>query len=134
MFFSTQNQVGTSRALGVHLPSIPYPTVRFPHTVEYMYLATIGMMLGAPLSVAAFLWKCMLPITLGNAIRGAVFVGVYNWWVYLRWEDGENDRKGGLSLDGQLGENGSWDLPSSANEYDNETMGIEQTFDEWNII
>ena len=49
----------------------------------------------------------MLPITLGNAIGGAVFVGAYNWWVYLHCEDGENDRKGGLSLDGHLGENGS---------------------------
>lgn len=53
---------------------------QIPHLVEYMYMASICMMLGARLTVGAFLWKCMLPITLDNAIGGAVFVGVYNWW------------------------------------------------------
>ena len=107
MFFGTQNHDGISKALGLHLPFLISTTVRYPHTVEYMYLASIGMMLGSPLSIAAFLWKCLLPITLGNTIGGAVFVGVYNWWVYLHCEDGEGDQKGGLSLDGHSEENGS---------------------------
>ena len=107
MFFGTQNHDGISKALGLHIPFFISTTVRYPHTVEYMYLASIGMMLGAPLSVGAFLWKCLLPITLGNSIGGAVFVGVYNWWVYLHCEDGERYRKGGLSVEGHLGENGS---------------------------
>lgn len=42
----------------------------------------------------------MLPVTLGNAIGGAVFFGAYWWWVYLHCEDGEYERKGVLSLDG----------------------------------
>lgn len=107
MFFGTQNHDGISKALGLHLPFFMSTTARFPHTVEYMYLASLGMMLGAPLSVGAFLWKCMLPITLGNAIGGALFVGAYNWWVYLHCENGEDGRKGGLSLDGHMDSNGS---------------------------
>lgn len=47
----------------------------------------------------------MLPITLSNAIGGAVFVGAYKWWVYLHCEDGERDGGGGLSLDGHMGAN-----------------------------
>lgn len=101
MFFGTQNQDGISKALGLHLPFFISTTARFPHTVEYMYLSTIGMMLGAPLSVGGFLWKCMLPITLGNALGGAVFVGAFNWYVFMhaegnekakdRWADGMVD-------------------------------------------
>ena len=107
MFFGTQNYDGISKALGLHLPFFISTNVQFPHTVEYMYLTSIGMMLGAPVSVAAFLWKCMLPITLGNTVGGAVFVGAYNWWVYVYCEDGESNRKGALSLDGHIESNGS---------------------------
>ena len=107
MFFGTQNQDGISKALGLHLPFFISTSIRFPHLVEYMYLASIGMMLGAPLSVGAFLWKCLLPITLGNTMGGAVFVGTYNWWVYLHCEDGERDKSGGLRLDDDMGVNGS---------------------------
>lgn len=80
MFSGTQNQDGISKTLGLHIPFFIIITVRSPHLVEYMYMASICMMLGARLTVGAFLWKCMLPITLDNAIGGAVFVGVYNWW------------------------------------------------------
>lgn len=44
------------------------------------------MMLGAPLSAGDFLWKCMLPITLGNALGGAIFVGAFNWYVFIHAE------------------------------------------------
>ena len=99
MFFGTQNQDGISKALGLHLPFFMSTTARYPHTVEYMYLTSIGMMLGAPLSVGGFLWKCMLPITLGNSVGAAVFVGLYNWWVYLYCEDGKNTGEGFLGLE-----------------------------------
>ena len=87
MLFGTQNHDGVSKAIGLHLPFFISTTARFPHTVEYMYLGSTGMMLGAPLSVGGFLWKCMLPITLGNTIGGALFVGAYNWWVLMYCED-----------------------------------------------
>jgi formate/nitrite transporter FocA (FNT family) len=31
-----------------------------------------------------FLWKNLLPVTLGNIIGGAVFVGMSYWGAYLR--------------------------------------------------
>ncbi|TKA81956.1 hypothetical protein B0A49_02533 [Cryomyces minteri] len=87
MFMGTQNGDGISKALGLHLPFFLATTARLPHTVKYMYYASAGMMMGAPLSVGGFLWKCMLPITLGNTIGGAVFTGAYNWWVFMYCED-----------------------------------------------
>lgn len=101
MFLGTQNHDGISKAIGLHLPFFMSTTARYPHTVEYMYLTSIGMMLGAPLSVGGFIWKCLLPITLGNSVGGAVFVSAYNWWVYLHCEDGKASREDGfVSLNG----------------------------------
>jgi len=94
MFFGTQNHDGISKALGLFLPFLISTTAKFLHTVEYMYLGLTGMMLGAPLSVGGFLYKCMLPITLGNTIGGALFTGLYSWWVLLRCGDGEKTGSG----------------------------------------
>jgi len=89
MLLGTQNMDGISKALGLWLPFVVATTVEFPHTVEYMYLVPMGMMLGAPLSVGGFVWKCLLPIVVGNSIGGAVFTGLYHWWVYLKCKNGQ---------------------------------------------
>jgi formate/nitrite transporter FocA (FNT family) len=38
----------------------------------------------ASLSWVSFLWKNLLPVTIGNIIGGAVFVGLSYWSAYLR--------------------------------------------------
>lgn len=55
LFLGTQSNDGVSKAMGLHLPFFISVTARFPHTVKYMSLASLGMMLGAELSVAKFL-------------------------------------------------------------------------------
>ncbi|KAF2873632.1 Formate/nitrite transporter [Massariosphaeria phaeospora] len=100
MFVGSQNQDGISKALGLHLPFFISTAIEFPHTVEYMYLGSLAMMLGAEMSVWMFFWKCLLPVTLGNIIGGALFTGAYLWWVYLYCEDGER-AKDWLLSDGQ---------------------------------
>jgi formate transporter len=45
------------KAIGLHLPFFISVAPRFPHTVEYMYVASLGMLLAAELSVVGFLWK-----------------------------------------------------------------------------
>ena len=57
-----------------------------------MYEASLGIMLGAPLSVPAYFYRCLLPITLGNFIGGAVFTGAYFWYVNLYSEDGKKTK------------------------------------------
>lgn len=83
MFLGTQNQDGISKALCLHFPFMISASSRFPHIVEYMYLATAGMQLGAPLSIVGFMWKCLLPVTLGNIVGGAFFTGSYLWWIHV---------------------------------------------------
>lgn len=108
MFLGTQNNDGISKAVGLHLLFLISVAVRFPHTVEYMYLTSQGMMLGAKMSFVGFFGRAMLPISLGNTVGGAVFMGLYEWWVFLHcggggkkivtfaddarlhWQDGED--------------------------------------------
>lgn len=86
MFMGSQNHDGISKALGLYLPFFLSVAARFPHTVEYMYLTAVGIMLGAPLSWGAYFWKCLLPITLGNTIGGALLTGAYSWFVFIEYE------------------------------------------------
>ena len=89
MFLGTQFLDGISKALGLHLPFFVSIVAAFPHTVEIMYDAFLGMLLGAPLSIPAFFFHCLLPVTLGNFVGGAVFTGAYFWYVNICCEDGE---------------------------------------------
>lgn len=94
MFLGTQNQDGISKSLALHLPFFVSTASKFPHTVEYMYLASTGMMLGADLSIGGYFWKCLLPITLGNTIGGAFLTGAYLYYVNIQCE---NSRKAKLN-------------------------------------
>jgi len=101
MFLGTQCHDGVSKFLGLHLPFFISTTAKCPHTVEYMYLGAVGMMLGAPLSVGAYFWKCLLPITLGNIVGGSLFTGAYLWWVFIVCADekaGHGDSNGWASV------------------------------------
>lgn len=86
MLLGSQNRDGISKALGLHLPFFISTAAKFPHTVEYMYLGATGLFLGARLTVGMFLWKCLLPIILGNTL-GAMFTGSYNYWVFIKRGD-----------------------------------------------
>lgn len=97
MFMGSQNHDGISKALGLYLPFFLSVAARYPHTVEYMYLCAVGILLGAPLNWAAYFWKCLLPITLGNTIGGALLTGAYSWLVYI-----EYDRKKQPVIRGEL--------------------------------
>lgn len=102
MVFGTQNRDGISKALGLQLPFFISTVAKFPHTVEYMYLGTTGMMLGSRMTIAMFLWKCMLPIILGNSIGGA-FTGAYNYWVFIKRADDKerSNNRDWLRTDGE---------------------------------
>jgi len=105
MLLGTQNHDGISKALALHLPFFVATAASMPHLVKFMYLGLTAMMLGAPMSVGMFFGKCLLPITLGNTIGGAVFTGAYSWWVHVYCAD-EKAGKGVGGFGGIRLENG----------------------------
>jgi len=74
-----------------------FVAIGFEHSVANMYFIPTGILLmnvagisgiqGVDPSVLGwinFLWRNLLPVTIGNVIGGAVFVGMSYWGAYLR--------------------------------------------------
>ncbi len=63
----------------------------FEHSIADIYFCIAGILAAREYSIAAeglnmlsFLWKNLLPVTLGNIVGGAGIVGAGYWLVYLR--------------------------------------------------
>ncbi|MBC7334981.1 MAG: formate/nitrite transporter family protein, partial [Clostridia bacterium] len=92
-----------SKILGIMLPVAAFVTSGFEHSIANMYFIPIGILLsdqvqvagalvrlgqdpvavGAALTWIKFLVANLIPVTLGNIVGGAIFVGGSYWAVYL---------------------------------------------------
>jgi formate/nitrite transporter FocA (FNT family) len=59
-----------------------FVAIGFEHSVANMFFIPAGMFYGADVSWSDFLVGNLLPVTLGNIIGGAFFVGVVYWFLY----------------------------------------------------
>jgi formate/nitrite transporter len=87
------------KIFAIYFPIMGFVAIGFEHCIANMYFIPTGIFLhqwagiAAPaafdpgsLSWVSFLWKNLLPVTIGNIIGGAVFVGMSYWGAYLRPE------------------------------------------------
>jgi len=92
----------TDRILAIVPPIAAFVAIGFEHSVANMYFIpeALAIRTWAPagfwatidrapadfsnLTVEAFLFRNLLPVTIGNVIGGAVLVGIVYWFVYLR--------------------------------------------------
>ena len=85
------------KIFAIFFPIMGFVALSFEHSVANMYFIPTGLFLKdifgvaapagadpASLSWVGFLWKNLLPVTIGNIIGGAVFVGMSYWSAYLR--------------------------------------------------
>jgi formate transporter FocA len=90
------------RILAVIFPIAAFVAAGFEHSVANMYFVPIGLLIKdlappefwasigqtheayAALTWGAFLFRNLLPVTIGNMIGGGVMVGSVYWFVYLR--------------------------------------------------
>ncbi len=81
----------------IYFPIMAFVAIGFEHCIANMYFIPAGIFLHswagvsgpmafdpASLSWVSFLWKNLLPVTIGNIIGGAVFVGMSYWSAFLR--------------------------------------------------
>ncbi|MEJ2163956.1 MAG: formate/nitrite family transporter [Desulfobacterales bacterium] len=86
-----------SKIFAIFFPIMGFVAIGFEHCVANMYFIPTGIILEswaniAPPAVVApntlgwagFLWKNLLPVTIGNIIGGTVFVGMSYWGAFLR--------------------------------------------------
>ena len=76
------NQV-SGKILGIWFPIMTFVALGFEHSIANMFFIPIGIMEGANVTWYTFFTKNLLPVTLGNIIGGAFFVGGLYSYVYL---------------------------------------------------
>jgi len=94
MAFSAREIAG--KILAIFFPIMAFVALGYEHCVANMYFIPLGLFLkGDPVAGGAghasltwgrFLTANLLPVTLGNIVGGAIFVGTIYWWVYVRNE------------------------------------------------
>jgi formate/nitrite transporter len=93
------------KIFAIFFPIMGFVAIGFEHCVANMYFIPTGIFLknwagiGSAsmagldaLTWANFVWKNLLPVTIGNIIGGAVFVGMSYWGAYLRPSPAQKSR------------------------------------------
>lgn len=63
------------------LPIFTFFALGFEHSVVNMFIIPAGIFLGAPISVSDWWLSNQIPVTLGNIVGGALFVGMPMLWL-----------------------------------------------------
>ncbi|KAH7347437.1 Formate/nitrite transporter-domain-containing protein [Plectosphaerella cucumerina] len=86
-FLGTQAKDLSSKIIGMWWPIFAFVTLGLDHVVANMFYMPLAIWLQTPdLSVGLYIWKGIIPATLGNIIGRSLFCGVYYWYMYLLGE------------------------------------------------
>jgi len=72
-----------AKMAAVFFPLTAFVSMGFEHSVANMFFIPVGMMYGADVSFWDFLWKNLLPVTIGNIIGGSFLLAAPYWYIYL---------------------------------------------------
>jgi formate/nitrite transporter FocA (FNT family) len=61
-----------------------FAALSFEHSIANMFFIPLGMLNGANVTLGDLLLSNLLPVTIGNVVGGAGFVGLVYWWLYGR--------------------------------------------------
>lgn len=80
MALTSTSMIG--KIAGAYLPIMMFFALGFEHSVVNMFVIPIGMMLGAPISIATWWTWNEIPVTLGNIVGGLLFTGMALYVTY----------------------------------------------------
>jgi formate/nitrite transporter len=86
VFLSISAREIGSKIIAIWFPTATFVALAMDHVVANMFFVPIGIWNGAPLGVGYYIWKSMIPTTLGNMVGGGLFVGAIYWYLYLTGE------------------------------------------------
>ena len=67
---------------GIWFPIMAFVALGFEHSVANMFFIPAGIFYGAQVTWGQFFITNLIPVTLGNIVGGAFFVGVIYWYLY----------------------------------------------------
>jgi len=69
---------------GIWFPIMAFVALGFEHSIANMFFIPLGIFYGAEVTWAQFFIDNLIPVTLGNIVGGAIFVGAAYWYLYGR--------------------------------------------------
>ena len=80
--WSDDKSDGTSRA--IWWPCFTFVALGLDHVIANMFFIPTAIWYGHPdIGVGLYIWKSLIPTTLGNIVGGGLFVGATYWYLYL---------------------------------------------------
>ncbi|KAL3908677.1 MAG: hypothetical protein SGILL_008393 [Bacillariaceae sp.] len=96
VFLSMQAKDMGGKYLSIWLPVSTFVSIGFEHSVANMFLLPAGLMSTDDISVQTALFHNLLPVTLGNAVSGSLFVGAAMSYMYGKL--GEEEPKSEITI------------------------------------
>ncbi|KZX13902.1 formate/nitrite transporter family protein [Methanobrevibacter oralis] len=73
------------KIFGIWFPIMAFVCIGFEHSVANMFFIPLGMFLGAEgVNWSTMIINNLIPVSLGNIVGGAIFVGCIYWYTYLK--------------------------------------------------
>ncbi len=72
------------KIIGCWIPVMAFVALGYEHCIANMFFIPLGMMEGADVDAAAFVFDNLIPATIGNIIGGAIFVATPYTMLYLK--------------------------------------------------
>lgn len=129
VYASISSREIASKILAIWFPTFTFVALGLDHVIANMYFIPLAIFYGHPdIGVGLYIWKSMIPTTLGNVIGGGLFVGGIYWYLYLTGEGSDNItfNIGGLDsameVGGPMGPSRRRSVPDSAKEVKEDQM------------
>ena len=69
---------------GIWFPIMAFVAIGFEHSVANMFFIPLGVFIGAPDVTWMGVINNLIPVTIGNIVGAAIFVGCIYWYTYLK--------------------------------------------------
>ena len=99
VYISISSREIVSKIVAIWFPTMTFVALGLDHVIANMYFIPTAIFYGHPdIGVGLYIWKSMIPTTLGNIVGGGLFVGGIYWYLYLTGpgSDGITFELGGL--------------------------------------
>ncbi|MDE7410441.1 MAG: formate/nitrite transporter family protein [Paramuribaculum sp.] len=74
----------SEKVIGCFLPVMAFVILGYEHSIANMFFIPAGMLEGAQVSVGEFVSANLIPVTIGNILGGALFVGSVQAYLHLK--------------------------------------------------